>query len=284
MRAYSWIALGTVALACGGSAFTGDPGSTGGDGGTGDTGDGANAGALNRAGRGSGGSLIGIGGKVAGGGTTSKAGGGGTTSSGGVIGVGGDLGIAGDLVVGGSSSMGGQVGTAGTTSTAGTGGTSPDPGDKVCPKTQPAPGTACTNGLVCSYGEDVRTACRPVAKCVNKVWSINKPVCEQLHGCNAVIVGKACDANAAKPCLLNATDGIYCVCTGCGSGGPCSDQTVWACAAGDGAQGCPKLAPNEGQMCVGDPECGYGSCTTGNGAKAVCDGTTWSWNGVICPL
>ncbi len=276
MRAYSWIALGTVAFACGGSAFTAETSDTGGEGGAGD--ESSAAGVLNRAGRGSGGSVIGSGGKIGKGGTTGS---GGTTSSGGVISAGGDLGIAGDLVVGGSVSTAGQPATAGS---AGMGGTSPDPIDKVCPKLLPSQGGACVNGLLCSYGVDVRTACRNTSKCSNGVWNINKPVCEQLHGCENVIVGKTCDA-AAKPCLLNATDGIYCVCTGCGNGGPCSDQTVWACAAGDGAQGCPKLAPNEGQMCGGEStKCGYGSCSTGNGMRAVCDGTTWSWDGILCPL
>ncbi len=285
MRAYSWIALGTVAFACGGSAFTAENTDPGGDGG--DASDAGSAGVLNRAGRGSGGSLIGSGGKLGKGGTSNNGG----SSSGGVISVGGDLGIAGDLVVGGSPPVAGQPGTGGTAGTAGmtgmagSGGTSPDPVDKVCPKLLPAQGGPCTSGLLCSYGTDVRTACRNTSKCSNGVWNLNKPVCEQLHGCSGAIVGNACDAGSAKPCLLNATDGIYCICTGCGNGGACTDQTVWACAAGDGAQGCPKLAPNEGQMCMGEStKCGYGSCSTGNGMRAVCDGTTWSWDGVLCAL
>ncbi len=285
MRAYSWIAFGSVALACGGSAFTAETGNAGGDGGADDVTDGGTAGVLNRGGRGSGGSLIGSGGKIGGGGAGSKGGSAGSTSGGGVIGIAGNLGMAGDLVVGGSVSGAGQPGTAGTgTAGAGTGGTSPNPIDKVCPKAEPVQGTGCADGLVCSYGTDVRTACRPVAKCSNKVWSVSKPVCEQLHGCPNVVMGTQCDAATAKACLLSATDGIYCVCTGCGNGGVCSDNTVWARAASDGAPGCPKLAPNEGQMCGGDLKCGYGSCRTGNGLSTVCNGSTWSWDSVLCPL
>ncbi len=268
MRAYSWIALGTVAFACGGSAFTSDaPG--GADGGA-DTG---SAGVLGRAGRGSGGSLLGNGGKPGNGGTGSGISGG--VSVGGLVSVGGQLGIAGDLVTGGSPPV------AGMTSTAGTGGTGPGP-DKTCPRTQPEQGDACADGLVCSYGADVRTACRPLAKCDDGAWQIEKPMCEALHGCPALQVGKACNQDA--PCLLNEAEGIYCVCTGCGSGGPCTIETVWACAAGSGGSACPKLPPNQGQACTGEVKCGYGSCSTDNGMQANCDGATWNWEFLACPL
>jgi hypothetical protein len=170
---------------------------------------------------------------------------------------------------------------AGTTSTGGIG---PDPVDKVCPKTLPTAGGLCSDGLVCSYTADVRTACRPIAKCGGGKWAINKPECEVLHGCPALQVGAKCDAASANPCMLNATDGIYCLCTGCGNAGACSSETVWACAAGSGGSNCPKLPPNEGQMCAVDAPCGYGSCSTGNGVNAVCEAGTWNWDFVACPL
>jgi hypothetical protein len=274
MRAYSWIALGTVALACSGSAFTANDEAAGGA--NGDAGEDGNAGVLNRAGRGSGGSLIGSGGKLSSAGNSFA----GDVSSGGLIGVGGDSGVGGDLVVGGSFTVGGSTNTAG----AGTGGSDPAPVDQVCPKTMPTAGGMCSDGLVCSYTADVRTACRPLAKCDGGKWTISKPECEALHACPTLEIGKACDANLVKPCMLNATDGIYCVCTGCGSGGACSSETVWACAGGSGGASCPKLPPNKGQMCSVDTPCGYGSCATENGVNAVCENGTWDWDGVLCPL
>jgi len=139
--------------------------------------------------------------------------------------------------------------------------------------------------LVCTYGTDARTSCRPIAKCENAKWALTKPECETLHACPAFQVGSKCDAQVDKACMLNATDGIYCVCTGCsGVGGPCSTETVWACAAGSGGAACPKLPPNKGQACAGEVQCGYGSCTTANSANASCDGATWDWDLVACPL
>jgi hypothetical protein len=246
--------LGSVGLACGGTAFSSDGAGSGGEGGSADGGTG---GALDRAGRTNGGSLIGSGGKIASGGKTN----------------GGALGIAGDLVIGGTPAIAGQPSTAGAP---------PDPIDEACPVNQPLAGGACADGLECSYGTDVRVACRAVATCKAGAWIISKQPCEELHGCNAVIVGNMCDANA-KPCMLDFDQGIYCVCTGCVGGGACSNQTVWACAGGPGGSACPKLPPNEGQMCAADTKCSYGSCATANGVSASCNGT-WSWDPVACPL
>jgi hypothetical protein len=274
MRALSWIALGTVAFACSGSAFTSNGDGQGGTNGAAGTDAG---GALDRAGRGNGGKDAGSGGKVgtAGGSTA------GDFSNGGMIGVAGDLGIAGDLLAGGAPPIAGTTGNAGSSNVAGTG---PAPIDEVCPRTMPAQGGRCADGLVCSYTADVRTACRPVAKCDNGKWAIEKPSCETLHACPTLVAGDKCDAGGSKPCMLNATDGVYCVCTGCGNGGACSNEAVWACAAGSGGATCPKLPPNKGQMCSVDAPCGYGSCATGNGVNAICADGVWDWDFLACPL
>lgn len=283
MRAYSWIALATVALACSGSAFTAnDEGAGGADGEAGSSAGGkvSGGGKTGSAGKvGSSGS--GSGGKASTGGTISAAG---QVSTGGLVGIGGNLGLGGELVVGGTFSVAGTTSAAGTASTAGTGGTGPDPIDKACPKALPTAGGLCAGDLVCSYTADVRTDCRPIAKCNNGKWAVEKPECEALHACPALQVGAKCDSASAKPCMLNATDGIYCVCTGCGNGGPCSSETTWACAAGSGGASCPKLPPNKGQMCSVDTPCGYGSCSTSNSVSAVCEGGVWGWDGVACPL
>lgn len=271
MRALTWILLGTVAFACGGTAFTEGEGGSNGEAGRG------LGGALNRAGRGSGGTTISTGGKLGGGGSSTA----GDSNAGGAIEVGGELGIGGDLLIGGSPPTAGTTSIGGSLGVAGTG---PAPIDKVCPKTIPSAGAGCAGGLVCSYTADVRTSCRPIAKCDNGQWAIEKHECETLHACPALVVGDKCDASTAKPCMLNATDGVYCVCTGCGNGGACTDETVWACSAGSGGSNCPKLPPNEGQMCSVDAPCGYGSCATGNGVSAACKGGFWDWDPVLCPL
>lgn len=266
MRAYSWVALGAVAFACGGSAFTSN-GQAGGSGNTAGTdGSGAAAGAPD-----------GSGATSSGGSTTGSAG---EPGVGGSVSVGGS-GLGGDLVAGGAPPGGGTAGSGGTTSTAGSGGTRPV--DTECPKVLPIKGGACSDGLLCTFGTDVRTACRNSAKCENGAWVITKPSCENLSACENIQVNAACDPSS-KPCLLSEPEGIYCVCTGCGSGGPCNTDTVWACAAGSGGSLCPKLAPNYGASCVGERECGYGSCATGNNINAVCDGTSWALHNTPCPL
>jgi hypothetical protein len=288
MRAYSWIFLSGVVLACGGSAFTSN--TDAGGSGNGGSGDGASSGVLGSGGRASGGSQMGKGGKTSGGtGNMSGSGttGGGTTGGGTTGGrpsgggsTGGAGSSAGSVGTGGDIATGGSAGTAGM---AGTAGGPPGPIDKVCPMSLPAPGDGCADGLICSYGADIRTSCRNRATCSGGVWTIDKPVCEQLHGCPNIQVGKQCDASVAKPCLIDSGN-VYCVCTGCNSAGLCTNQTVWACAGSAGGQGCPKVPPNEGQMCSGSESCGYGSCSTGNNLSTSCDGTTWSWSASVCPL
>jgi hypothetical protein len=287
MKAYSWIPLGLLAFACSGSAFTSD-GADGGQGAEGGSESGASAGgASSKAGSGNGGAhSAGSGGK---GGSANK---GGSTGQGGSLSVGGNLGIGGDLVAGGNPPVAGTGSTAGTgtagTSSAGTntGGTgNPDPIDKVCPKAQPTAGAGCLGDLVCTYTSDVRPACRPYAKCENNKWAITKPQCDALNACPALQVGKACDAQVHKPCMLSAEQGIYCICTGCnGATGACSTDTVWACAASAGGVGCPTLPPNLGQSCAGEVQCGYGSCTTSNAISARCNGSEWDWELLACPL
>jgi hypothetical protein len=271
------MALGTVALACGGSAFTTDDNGKGGSSSNGgsDVAEGGRGGLASHAGRNSAGSL-------SSGGKTAVAG---TSSVGGVVGVGGLISAGGDLSIGGDLVTGGTQPVAGTTSAAGTAGTGPDPVDKVCPTEQPTKGGSCSNGLVCTYTSDVRPSCRPVAKCENSKWSITKTDCDALAACPALQVNAKCDAQTAQPCMLNTTEGIYCVCTGCdGATGNCNGEPVWACAAGSGGSTCPKLPPNKGQMCTGEQQCGYGSCTTANSLSTRCDGSIWNWDLSACPL
>lgn len=287
MKAWSWFPLGVLAFACSGSAFTSDDSGDGGQGAEGGSESGASSGGVSsKAGSGSGGAhSAGSNGK---GGSANK---GGSTGQGGSVSAGGNLGIGG-LVVGGNPPIAGTGSTAGTgtagTSSAGTntgGSANPDPIDKTCPKTQPTAGKGCAGELVCTYTSDVRPACRPYAKCENSKWAIVEPDCEALQACPALQVGKACDAQVAKPCMLSGEQGIYCVCTGCsGTGGPCSTETVWACAASAGGVGCPALPPNMGQTCAGEVQCGYGSCTTANAISARCDGSVWEWELLACPL
>ena len=287
MKAYSWIPLGLVAFACSGSAFTSD-GADGGQGAEGGSESGASSGGTSsQAGKASGGSAQ-TAGNAGKGGSMGK---GGTSAMGGSVGVGGTLGMGGDLVTGGSPPIAGTGSTAGTgtagssagTNTGGTG--NPDPIDKSCPKTQPVAGSSCAGDLVCTYTSDVRPACRPYAKCENSKWALTKPQCDALDACPALQVGKACDAQVAKPCMLSAEQGIYCLCTGCnGTTGACTNNTVWACAASAGGTGCPTLPPNLGQTCAGEVQCGYGSCTTANAISARCDGSFWDWELLACPL
>ncbi|HEX2873745.1 MAG TPA: hypothetical protein VHP33_20960 [Polyangiaceae bacterium] len=278
MKAWSWVPLGLLAFACSGAAFTSDGAGDGGQGAEGGSESGASSGgASNKAGNASGGS-----GQSAG--STSKGGSSGKGGSMSAGGVGGDLVSGGKPPIAGSTSAAG-TGTAGTSSAgANTGGTgNPDPVDKVCPKTQPVAGGGCAGELLCTYTSDVRPECRPYAKCENGKWAITKPECEALNACPPLQVGKACDAQ--PPCMLSADQGIYCVCTGCtGTGGPCSTDTVWECAASAGGVGCPALPPNVGQTCAGEVQCGYGSCATGNAISARCDGSVWDWELLACPL
>lgn len=304
MRAYSWIFLGAVAFACGGSAFS----SSTDDGG--DPGDSGNAGALNRGGRsGFGGSLFGKGGKAPTAGTVGIAG---ASASGGTIGSAGEPNAGGDATTGGGTttggtsptggssaagagatgggSLGGSMTTGGTSPTAGAGGGgaagsggAPPAPDKVCPTKQPTSGGRCIDGLVCTYGTDVRTSCRPVAKCTGGKWAIDQPGCPTLNVCPILKVGDKCDA-PGHGCMLDATSGVYCVCSSCSGSGVCTVTPTWACAGGSSGGLCPTVAPNQGRTC--SPEnlsCGYGSCATGNPITAVCD-STWKWVGEMCPL
>lgn len=289
MKAWSWVPLGLLAFACSGSAFTSDGAGDGGQGAEGGSDSGASSGgSSSKGGRGSGGNAQSAGSAGKGG----SVGKGGTSSQGGFINAGGDLGMGGDWVAGGNPPIAGTGSTAGSgtagTNSAGTntgGSGNPDPIDKVCPKTQPTAGGGCAGDLVCTYTSDVRPECRPYAKCENSKWTIVKPACEALNACPALQVGKACDAQVDKPCMLSADQGIYCVCTGCtGTGGPCSTDTVWACSASAGGVGCPTLPPNLGQACTGEVQCGYGSCSTSNAVSARCDGSVWDWELLACPL
>lgn len=282
MRTYAWLVLGSLALACGGSAFTAAPEGANGNAGSGNDGNG-DAGVLNRAGRGSGGKT---GGGGAGGSDTSSAGtdetggtgsstagtnsGGTGTTMGGMPGGAGDWGIAGDLVTGG------------VTSSAGSAGTSNMPGpDTTCPEAQPAKGGGCQGELSCSYGTDVRTQCRPHTSCDNGGWAITDPGCTKLHSCGGMIANAVCEMGAA-PCVKDGYQ--YCVCSLC-QGNLCGMTPSWHCYGGASAAGCPKLQPNEGQPCDSELKCRYGACGVAQDTPldAVC-GTdnTWHYESVIC--
>jgi hypothetical protein len=271
MRAYSWFLLGSVALGCSGGAFsTGD--GEGGSGTGGSAGDGAAAGVLGRAGRNTGGTK-GSGGSDSTGGASGGSASGGSGANGGVISVGGDLGIAGDLVAGGTLSVGGDSGT-------GMAGAPTEP--DVCPLHKPTAAEMCAPGLKCTYGKDVRSQCRDHADCVKGAWDVGLTVCKAAPACAAAVTpGAVCDANSAG-CTYNDTQ--YCYCSAC-IGNLCGPKTVWHCSGGGDEPNCPALAPNEGQPCTEQLKCRYGACGYQNTPiDAVCDGQTWSWAGVVCPL
>jgi len=294
MRAYSWILASGFVVACGGSAFTSSSDGSSGGGGSnasGDTsGDGATSGVLGRAGRGVGGSVIGSGGKISVGGsatggsaTAGTASNGGAVGVGGLIGVGGDLiGVAGDLVAGGSVSMAGVAGVAGAGGTAGAGG-SGNP-DQSCPVLTPTSGAPCANGLSCSFGKDIRPNCRPQASCVQGGWALKDAGCKQIHACSGdVAAGGLCDATTAGSCVFGGTQ--FCICSQC-VGNLCGTNATWHCASSSGDAGCPKIAPNLGEACATQMKCQYGGCGLPQSGpiSATCDGKTWSWEGVVCPL
>jgi len=280
IHTYSWLVLGSLALACGGSAFTTSEGSNG-NAGSGNDGNG-DAGVLNRAGLGSGGTKT-TGGDGVGGTDTSAGGGtntggtntGGTNTGGsgatmgGMPGVAGDLGTAGDLVTGGVTSSAGSAGTS----------TMPSP-DTSCPEAQPVKDGACQGDLSCSYGADVRTQCRPHTSCDNGGWAVTDPGCTKLHSCGGVVANAECDMGAA-PCVKDSYQ--YCVCSLC-QGNLCGMNPTWHCHGGASAAGCPKLQPNEGQACDGEMKCRYGACGVAQDTPldAVCKDGTWQYESVIC--
>jgi large repetitive protein len=263
MRARSWIALGGLALACGGTSFTSTGDNAGGVGNLGGKNTGGSAssqgGSLGHAGSGVGGSLLGNGGKLGTAGAVGIAGKAGATSVGG----------GGDVAAGGVG-MGGEIANAGA-------GPGPDPIDKTCPLDLPESGRGCADGLTCSYGDDIRPACHSRAKCDNGVWTLELPKCVAINACDAIVQGSHCDAKPS--CTIQ--DSIFCACTGCTGVGPCSTETVWQCTGSPA--GCPALIPNEGQVCVGNLACTYGSCTTGEKVTASCNGAAWGWKSLICP-
>ena len=266
MRALAWLVLSGLAFACGGSAFS------------------------SRSEDGSGGAASG--GKASTG-SGGKPGGSGSSSTGG-----NERGGHGGVAVAGRPTTGGSVGeagaggkaTAGTTSKGGSdageagaaGADGGEPIDEKCPVEAPHTGGACANGLVCTYGDDVRASCRRHAQCQRGRWTLSEPKCQALTACSPLVQGTKCDPAASPPCTLE--DHILCVCTGCGSGGPCMSDNVWKCAAGSGGQLCPKLPPNWGQSCNADVTCSYGSCSINEGVEATCDGKTWTWQSPICAL
>lgn len=262
MRAYSWVWVGFVAAACGGSAFSGaNPNTDDGDGGEPASGRG---GALNSGGRDT------VGGKPGVAGTTGKGG----VSNGGA-GVAGSAAVGGDVSVGGEPAVGGEPGVGGEPAAGGAG---PDPVDEVCPQAQPAAHGACKSGLSCTYGDDVRASCRQHAKCDGGQWVITDPGCKELPVCEPIILGKECAADAPD-CLMQGE--IFCSCSAC-NGSLCSNTHKWACAAGPGGA-CPKLPPNLGQSCAGSTECTYGACAVNEGVTTTCNGATWGWDSLICP-
>ena len=269
MRAYSWSFLTALAMACSGSAFSTQGGESG-------SGSGNESGSSSRAGSLGRGGLSGKGGKGNGGSVAvaGNANSSGTDGNGGVIGIGGSIGVAGDVTFGGTQGVAGDPSG---------GGTGPDPIDTMCPVELPNANRACEPGLNCTYGSHLLASCRSRAQCVDGGWVIELTSCPDLHGCNNIVGGSPCNPEVSPPCTLGNDNDIYCVCTGCSSAGPCTDNTVWKCAAGSGGAGCPKVLPNQGQKCVVDRQCPYGSCATGESMSASCDGTTWKWESLQCP-
>jgi len=274
MRARSWIALGWVAFACGGTAFspTSDNGDAGQSAGgspssSGSPSSGGKGGRSGHAGRSSGGTASGTGGKVG------TAGSGGVAGVAGAITTGGDVSAGGEPTAGGNPAFGGEGGAAGA---------STPPIDKSCPPVRPANGAACVTGLRCSYGDDIRPSCHPHALCVDGAWSLQLPKCTAIEACAPIAQGSPCDAQASPSCTIQSS--IFCACTGCSGAGPCTSNTVWVCTAGSGPVACPALIPNEGQACAGSDVCTYGSCATGEKVSATCKDATWHWKTELCPV
>jgi hypothetical protein len=244
---WTWLLLGSVTFACGGSAFTGaDPDSAG----TGGVAGRATAGTTGDAGRG---------GKGPGGGSSGSS----TTAGGGSA-----------SMTGGTPALGGAPGAAGSI-------TVPGP-DTSCPASPPAAGRACKDGLRCSYGSDVRLQCRSSAICEGGTWKLNEPDCAALEPCGTtVIAGGPCD-DAQAECVKD--DAEYCACTAC-LDMICSSESTWRCSSGSGSMGCPPLAPNQGSACKGQRTCDYGSCSFGQASpgQATCYEDVWSYEMVTCP-
>lgn len=271
-RSRAWLALSSIVLACGGSAFT-EAGPNGDNGGSGDAT--SDAGTSTRAGNGAGGSSTDHGGATATAGTAAAAGdtvSGGSESAGGATATAGTVGIAGDLVTAGTQAMGGN---------AGTGPVDPVP-DTSCPEKRPPKDYPCQGALSCTYGDDVRTQCRARATCHNGAWEIQTQSCKALATCGTLAKpGVACEAQA-EPCVKDGYQ--YCTCTAC-DGDVCGTKATWHCTGGAIIAGCPNLAPNEGQGCDAALTCNYGSCGPGSGQpeaiQATCE-STWSWQPSIC--
>jgi hypothetical protein len=271
--------LGSVAIACGGSAFSGADG-TGGS--SGDSGNGARAGTPASGGK-------------TGSGTAGKANGGkdGTNIAGDATGDGGDIGIGGDVAVGGSTSTSGAPGASGSGGVSGSagiggmGGTGPVI-DQTCPAMAPVVGNACKKGLTCTYGTDVRGSCRKRASCPEGKWIVLLSECKEIHSCQSDMVeGAQCDPEAAGngPCVKNGNQ--YCECAAC-QGNICGIEPTWYCApVGSGSGSCPKVAPNEGTTCgSNESKCSYGSCNVPASMpmQASCVEQTWKWAAQVCPL
>jgi hypothetical protein len=175
---------------------------------------------------------------------------------------------------------GGRPSEVGGTNSAGT--TPVDPPLANCPENLPESGEACEGALSCSYGEDVRTQCRPRATCGSGVWAISEPDCPKLTACGALVKpGIVCES-MAEACVTK--DYEYCACQAC-TGDVCGTKSTWQCSGGSSSGGCPELAPNEGQSCSGNASCSYGGCGLGSGApepiQATCS-DTWSWQPSLC--
>lgn len=254
MRAYLLAAVCGLVLGCSGGAFTSSNDSLSSDGGTGAV--------------------------AAGGGGSDPGLGGSSTGANG-----GDVASAGSQVNGGSGSVGGDPGVSGGPPIdPGAGGAPAEPGpDTSCPTSPPQSGGACADGLTCTYGSDVRLECRQRATCQNGSWTTEEPACKQLRACSGDLKpGDTCDAGSAA-CVKNGAQ--YCACSAC-VGTLCGTEATWHCTSESGSSRCPKLAPNQGEACSQETSCDYGVCglPQAGAVRAVCDGHSWSYESVPCPL
>lgn len=179
----------------------------------------------------------------------------------------------------GASAATGATSTTGSSSLTGAGGS-----PVGCPPAPPAEGQVCPKPeLVCSYGDSPFSQCRTSAVCLASGWTVfvPPPDCDFDPSCPPMVPPpqSICPSEGAH-CAF--PDGTQCACTTC-LGGPCGPPPpVWVCSSP--APGCPVPAPNAGAACSqAGLACVYGDPCNG-GLATSCDGISWSWESVACPL
>lgn len=148
-------------------------------------------------------------------------------------------------------------------------------------------------GAICEIGSSSDLACNSVYKCIvdqtyGPYWSETKPPTCSDSQCPAAITdgapctisepdGGATPDEAEQVCPAN--DGI-CACT-TGSDGAHAHPRKWVCVKP--VDGCPATRPLQGEPCLGDRTCDYGSCAFKRGTSMICDQGVWQVQDSTCP-